>query len=470
MVGVELPWQLHVGQVRFLMITSETQLRKATALMLAAVFIVLLAAPRILCFEMGSETHESSAPAELTYSTQERRRICEEVWRKVGLWYSYFDDKGIDWASVKLRYLDLAAGARSDREFFSCITNLLRELHDGHSYVYEYPKPVPGMGKRGTPGVRVVEAEGRPVVAEVTPGSDAEARKVVPGLEIVSVDGQSAEERIRSVIPVITASTTWYARSAAVTAILSGDLDEAVRVELRRPEGTVFSVSLAREPFERRSEAISAQILSGGIGLLRLPSFSASNMGLKSGDALVKAFDDALAELKDTRALIIDMRGNGGGDDSVADRCAKRFFTSATAFPGFQMRMVTLGMPWFAPRLARSVSPRGTWQYTQPVVLLIDEFVFSSAEHFVAGMHDSERATTIGHTTAGSSGNPMQLEVSGFKLQVSRWREYRADGSLIEGHGVPADIVARPSIADLANGVDRVLAAAVDYLDHLASR
>jgi C-terminal processing protease CtpA/Prc len=64
----------------------------------------------------------------------------------------------------------------------------------------------------------------------------------------------------------------------------------------------------------------------------------------------------------------------------------------------------------------------------------------------------------------------MQLEVSGFKLQVSRWREYRADGSLIEGHGVPADIVARPSIADLANGVDRVLAAAVDYLDHLASR
>lgn len=64
----------------------------------------------------------------------------------------------------------------------------------------------------------------------------------------------------------------------------------------------------------------------------------------------------------------------------------------------------------------------------------------------------------------------MQLEVGGFKFQVSRWREYRADGSLIEGHGVPADIVARPSIADLANGVDRVLAAAIDYLDDPASR
>ena len=470
MAVVELLQQLHVGRVRFLMITSQTQLRRATAGMLAAALIALLVMPCAVGSELGSETHESSAPAELTYSTQERRRICEEVWRKVGLWYSYFDDKGIDWESVKPRYLDLAAGARSDREFFACITGLLRELRDGHSYVYEYPKPIPGMGNRGTPRARVVEAEGRPVVAEVTPGSDAEARKLVPGMEIVSVDGQPAEERIRSLIPLVTASTTWYARSAAVTAILNGDLDEAVRVELRRPEGTVFSVSLAREPLERRSEAIGAQVLSGGIGLLRLPSFSASNMGLKSGDALVREFDDALEQLRATKAIIIDMRGNGGGDDAVAGRCAGRFFKSAVAFPSFQMRMVTLGVPWFAPRLARSVSPRGTWQYTQPVVLLIDEFVFSSAEHFVAGMHDSGRATTIGHTTAGSSGNPMQLEVGGFKFQVSRWREYRADGSLIEGHGVPADIVARPSIADLANGVDRVLAAAIDYLDDPASR
>ena len=226
-----------------------------------------------------------------------------------------------------------------------------------------------------------------------------------------------------------------------MAAILDGDLDQAVQVGLRRPDGTVFGVSLAREPFERRPEAISAQVLNGGIGLLRLPSFSASNMGLKSGDALVRAFDDALAELRDTRALLIDVRGNGGGDDSVAGRCAGRFFASATAFPSFQMRMVTLGVPWFAPRMGRSVSPRGPWEYSGPVVLLIDEFVFSSAEYFVAGMHDWPAVTT--HTTAGSSGNPIRLEVSGSNsryrgggLSCRRFADRR--------HGVPADIVARP--------------------------
>lgn len=450
--------------------TGAKQLRTATAVMITVALIALLAVPCAVGFELGSETHDSDVSAELTYSVQERRRICEEVWRKIGLWYSYFDDKGIDWEAVKSRYLDLAAWARNDRDFFACITSLLRELHDGHSYVYEYPKPVPGMGNRGTPRVLVVEAEGRPVVAEVTLGCDADVKGVVPGLEITSVDGQPAEERIHSLIPLVTASTPWHARSAAVAAILDGDLDQAVQVGLRRPDGTVFGVSLAREPFERRPEAITTQVLDEGIGLLRLPSFSASNLGLKSGEALVRAFDDALEQLRATKAIIIDMRGNSGGDDAVAGRCAGRFFASATAFPSFQMRMVTLGVPWFAPRIGRSVSPRGPWQYTGPVVLLIDEFVFSSAEHFVAGMHDSGRAITIGYATAGSSGNPVRLEVSGFKFQVSRWREYRADGSLIEGHGAPADVVVRPTVADLASGVDRVLAVAIDYLGRPASR
>lgn len=447
---------------------SAKHVRAGTAVMLAAAFMLLMASA--VGSESGSETLDSRASADLTYSIEERQRICEEVWRKTGLWYSYFDDKGINWESVKPRYLDSVAGSRTDREFFACITSLLRELHDGHSYVYEYPKPIPGIGSRGTPRMRVVEADGKPIVAQVASGSDAEAKGVAAGLEIVSVDGQPAEERIRSLIPLVTASTLWHARSTAVAAILNGDLDKEVRVELRRPDGAVFGLPLAREPFERRPEAITAQVLDGRIGLLRLPSFSASNLGLKSGDALVREFDDALEQLRSTKAIIIDMRGNGGGDDAVADRCAGRFFKSAAAFPSFQMRMVTLGVPWFAPRIGRSVSPRGPWQYTGPVVVLIDEFVVSSAEHFVAGMHDSGRVATIGHTTAGSSGNPVHLEVSGFKFQVSRWREYRADGSLIEGYGVPADIAVRPTAADLASGVDRVLAAAIDYLDRLASK
>lgn len=172
--------------------------------------------------------------------------------------------------------------------------------------------------------MRVVEAEGKPVIAQVAPGSDAETKGVLPGQVIVAVDGDAAEERISSLVPLITASAPWHARSAAVATVLDGALDQAVQVELRHPDGTMFGVSLPREPFERQVEGITVRILDGGIGLLRLPSFSASSMGLRTGDALVRAFDAALGQLKGTNALIVDMRGNGGGDDSVvvsSSRC-----------------------------------------------------------------------------------------------------------------------------------------------------
>ncbi len=56
--------------------------------------------------------------AEFTYSLEERQRICEEIWKKIGLWYSYFDDKGIDWESVRERYSDQVAEVKRDYEFF----------------------------------------------------------------------------------------------------------------------------------------------------------------------------------------------------------------------------------------------------------------------------------------------------------------------------------------------------------------
>ncbi len=405
---------------------------------------------------------------ELTYSPEERQRICEEIWEKIGLWYSYFDDKGIDWESVKQRYLDQVAGTQSDYEFFASMSAMVRELEDGHSYIYDYPRQVPS--NRGRPRIHIVEAEGKPIVAKVAFGSDAEAQGIVPGLKIVSVDGEPANQRIDFLVPRVHSSTPWHRRSVAVAAMLEGDLDEPVQVELESQDGKVFSLRLLREPFVAEPASITAAVLDGDIGLLTLPSFSASYMGLKSGDDLVKAFDAALEQLRGTKALIIDMRGNGGGDDRVAQRCAGRFFTSSVAFPGFQMRMVTLGKPWFAPRIGRNVSPRGEWQYSGAIVLLVDEFVISSAEHFVAGMHDSGRATTIGHTTAGSSGNPIRLEVSGFKFQVSRWRELRTDGSLIEGQGVPADISVSPTVDDIARRIDGALICAVDYLKSYLSR
>lgn len=107
--------ELHVGQV-ILQTMGRTALRRAVrvasgavALAVVSASIALVAVPR---------AHGGGVSAELTYSAHERQRICEEVLRKIRLWYSYFDEKGIDWELIGQPYLDRVASAGSDREFF----------------------------------------------------------------------------------------------------------------------------------------------------------------------------------------------------------------------------------------------------------------------------------------------------------------------------------------------------------------
>lgn len=412
---------------------------------------------------------QGSIPAEkdpllttITYSLQERQEIITGIWEKIDLWYSYFDEKGIDWNKIKEKYLTEVEGVTSDWEFFQKVAAMIRELHDGHSYVYDYPKPI--SFRYGRPECEILEADGKPIVARVTPGSDAAAKGVVPGLEVVSADGIPAQERIAMIIPRVTASTPWYARRLAHLNLLHGELSKDVKVEFRRPDGSTFSAVLKRAPVSMETVRIESKVLSGDIGYIKLPSLSANRLGLKSDNAIVAEFDRALERVKNTKALIIDFRGNGGGNDAAGNQCAARLLTEPTPFPTNVTKMVTFGKAWYTPRMSRIVKPRGPWQYTGPVVLLIDEMVFSSAEHVVAGLHDSGRAVTIGRNTAGSSGNPVDLEVKGFKFQVSRWKEYRVDGTLIEGNGVPADVVVNPTLADVVAGVDTVLERAIEYL------
>jgi len=102
----------------------------------------------------------------LTYATDVRQRICKEIWEEIGLWYSYFDDKGIHWESELHRCLHRAIEARSDYEFFASISAMVRRLEDSHSYVYEYPRPV--SRDRGRPRIHIAEVEGKPIRLEVS--------------------------------------------------------------------------------------------------------------------------------------------------------------------------------------------------------------------------------------------------------------------------------------------------------------
>lgn len=161
--------------------------------------------------------------------------------------------------------------------------------------------------------------------------------------------------------------------------------------------------------------------------------------------------DGVLTALRGSRALIVDVRPNGGGNDALAFTFAGRF--SAAAIPAGSVRYRSgagLGTP-----TPRSVAPRGPWTWSSPVVLLVGRQCFSSNESFIAAMGTLPHVTTMGDTTGGGSGNPETRALGGgWTYRLPRWIEYGPDGRVIEWNGiaprvfVPFDTAGRPLASD----------------------
>ena len=157
-----------------------------------------------------------------------------------------------------------------------------------------------------------------------------------------------------------------------------------------------------------------------------------------------EALDLALARMRNAPGLIIDVRTNAGGTDQTALAFASRFTTRTFTASYVQIRMDSLVKEIEMP-LARSISPRGGWQFTRPVVVLSGRGAFSATESFVAAMRTLPQVTVLGDTTGGASGNPATFSLgSGWCFTVPRWLEFGPDKRPIEGRGVASRAVRRP--------------------------
>ena len=98
----------------------------------------------------------------------------------------------------------------------------------------------------------------------------------------------------------------------ALLSLLSGRHDRPLRLMLS--SGAVLAIS---EGTSLHEPLVTSRELPNRIGYIRISSFA--------DDVIVEQFDAALFALRETGALIIDVRGNRGGDTGVAGPIMGRF-------------------------------------------------------------------------------------------------------------------------------------------------
>lgn len=419
---------------------------KVLLLIHIVLFVVLI--PPAYAWVRGWVLTDSAQPTwEGPLTADQRKQTFDFLWQQVDRRYSYLEIKQIDWKATGDRFWPMAEAAPDDAAFYDVLQQMLATLRDGHTELLSWP----GSPKLAGPGVGTAWVEGQPVVTRSSVGG------VKPGDALVTVDGRpwqavADEMRVRT-----SASTEVEMQTEIGGWILVGKKETLVQAGFRRPDGSAYEVGLPRPPNApapapaARQPIVAKQVEEFGYIAIR---------DLWEAD-VVTGFDAALEQYRAAPGLILDLRGNGGGSDTFAQQIAGRLLSAGTPWARIQMRFY----PFWTPRISRNISPRGPWQYTGPVVLLIDGGVFSSTDFLVGGLARSGRAVTVGSPTGGGDGNPARITLpGGAQVRISRWIEWFTDGTVVEGNGTQPDYPVSRTIADVVSGRDPVLEKAVEVL------
>lgn len=207
---------------------------------------------------------------------------------------------------------------------------------------------------------------------------------------------------------------------------------------LRRYMGTDYRIS----------SGLKYRILNDGIGYIRYESFSDP-----IGDG---GLDDALIHMMLCQGLIIDIRGNGGGELTYADMLAARFCNSKTLV-GYLQHKTGKGHNDFSELKPRYLEPSSGIRWQKPVCLLTNRHVYSAANEFAMYMRAMPNVKIVGDHTGGGAGMPFSSSLpNGWVVRFSAVPSYDVNKQSIE-FGIDPDYKIDMTDSDFAKGEDTII-------------
>lgn len=193
----------------------------------------------------------------------------------------------------------------------------------------------------------------------------------------------------------------------------------------------------ARQATRSNHGLVALRILPGNVRYLKITGFQWID------DRTGAAYDDAMRFLHGGDAVIVDLRGNGGGSHAAVRYLLSHFME------GDQLDLTFL-QAGMAPEQSHTLDyvPAGRLRHT-PLFVLIDKQVGSAAEAFAYDVQQFKLGTLVGEKTAGAANNNGFTPIApGFMLSVSFGRPvHPVSGGNWEGVGVAPDVAVDPERA-----------------------
>jgi len=377
----------------------------------------------------------------------EWRQIFHESWRQMREFFYAPNMHGLDWVAVRHKYLPLLAHVNHRNDLTYILGEMMGELNVGHAYVGGGDRPKPKRIKTGLLGAELQRDAASKYyrITKILRGQNWDKTLRSPltaigvdareGDFIVAIDGKptNAMDNIYdALINKVDKQVTLMLNS---TPSMKGS--RKVVVKPIADESQLYYYNWVQENIKKVNDATD-----GKVGYVHIP-----DMGRHGLNEFVKHFYPQIRK----KALIVDVRGNGGGNVSpmIIERLRR------------EIAMITI---------ARNTtpSPNPDALIYGPMVCLADEFSASDGDIFTYRFKKHKLGKVIGKRTWGGVvgiRGPLPL-LDGGTLYKPEFSRYDVEGQewIMEGFGVEPDIYVDNDPAKEYAGIDEQLNKAIEVI------
>lgn len=353
---------------------------------------------------------------------EEWQQIFDEVWRQMRDFFYVDNMHGLDWDAIYKKYNALVpyVAHRSDLNYV--IGEMIGELNVGHAYVNPGEQPTTKRIQTGLLGVKLsAHSSGFFRIDRIMQGTPwntkIQSPLAAPGVNVKEGEYVVAVNRIpaNSVNDFYQLLVGTAGKVVELSINSKPDLAGArsVLVTTIADESQLYYYAWVSDNIRKVNEATN-----GEVGYIHIP-----DMGPEGLNEFVKYFYPQLSK----KALIIDVRGNGGGNVSpmILERLNRKPYR-------LTMR-----------RNSPSVSTIPSESLAGPLTVLIDKYSASDGDLFPYGFRKLGLGTIIGTRSWGGVvgiTSPLPF-IDGTDLRIPQFTSFSLEGNwIIEGHGVEPDI------------------------------
>ncbi|HEY0702166.1 MAG TPA: S41 family peptidase [Candidatus Acidoferrales bacterium] len=368
-----------------------------------------------------------------------------------GIQENYFDPnlKGVDWEGARAKAKLKIEESNSLNAALAQVAAAVSSLNDAHKRFYPPYKPF-----KLDYGLQYKTVWSRCFVTRVEPGSDAAAKNVRQGAEILTLDGVKPTRQNLFDIDYLIRTLDPREEMTLELQYSSGE-KENVTVKAKVIQQSALSArfggnqwnEMRRQNDNDRHRLRMQVVRKGDIAIVKFPEFRYD----------VADLQDMQKKIVNASTTIFDLREDPGGYVDTMKWFVGMFFDNdIKVFDEVKRKKTT-------PTLAKT---EHYMNYPGKVIVLVDSGSASASEIFARVMQLEKRGTVIGDLSSGyvmeSEWFPFFSSGVDYGANITIANLIMTDGKSIEHHGVKPDDIQFPQPTDLETGRDPVLAHAVE--------